>query len=246
MGSFVTGCTRRNKLAIDAYLELDVSLGSATCADVVIMYNNKKMHPQCPSLKFFNYNVFEERDPLNQQSYVLFKNVRSLNFIKVYLMPPHMHKAKSSDEKRPVNFFTCGMMHANWMVQNLAEGGNNEAITRLLRIVREWKDVKGFWFLPTEVLDLTLSYASFGFKETGVFKVLLKFFTLVSLILCPQSGNFYNIEEFHQYIIDLLDRDQKNIIIKAAQDTFANLANNDVTDFMKGFNQRDQQAQQIM
>ena len=63
VGSFVTGCTRRNKLAIDAYLELDTSLGSATCADVVIMYNNKKMHPQCPSLKFFNYNVFEEKDP---------------------------------------------------------------------------------------------------------------------------------------------------------------------------------------
>jgi hypothetical protein len=86
-------------------------------------------------------------------------------------MAPHLHRAKTKEEPRPVNFFTCGMSHSNWMVDNLAEAGNNDAITRLLRIVREWKDIKGFWFLPTEVLDLTLSYASFGFKETSVFKV---------------------------------------------------------------------------
>ena len=74
-------------------------------------------------------------------------------------------------------------------MQNLSSTQNNPNVIRLLRLIREWKIIKGFDFMPTEILDLTLSYATFSFKETGVFKVLLKFFTLLTLMLCRQNEN---------------------------------------------------------
>ena len=57
--------------------------------------------------------------------------------------------------------------------------------------------------MPTEVLDLTLNYATFSFKESGMFKVLLKFFTLLTLMLSSHNESFYELSEYHSWLIEV-------------------------------------------
>jgi hypothetical protein len=57
--------------------------------------------------------------------------------------------------------------------------------------------------LPTEILDLTLNYATFNFKESGIFKVLLKFFTLISLMLSSHCETFYELSEYHSWLLEV-------------------------------------------
>lgn len=130
-----------------------------------------------------------------------------------------------------MNHYTAGIYHSNWLVQNLSQGQNKNSTIRLFRLVREWKDLKGLSCLPCEILDLTLSYATFSFKETGVFKVLLKFFTLLGLLMCQQNGSFYELSDYHSYVISQIGYENKNKIIEAAQRTFANLTVNNTSDF---------------
>ena len=97
----------------------------------------------------------------------MFKHISNVNKIKVFIMS----LGGAGNNTRTMNHYTAGIYHSNWLVTNL-QGQNNPSTIRLFRLVREWKSLKGFYFLPSEILDLTLSYATFSFKETGVFKVL--------------------------------------------------------------------------
>ena len=106
------------------------------------------------------------------EEYIQFRTSDGVNKVRVFLM-----SLGNQSGARIMNHYTAGIYHSNWLVQNLTQGSNNLSTIRLFRLAREWKDLKSFHFLPCEILDLTLSYATFSFKETGVFKVLLKFFT---------------------------------------------------------------------
>ena len=134
---------------------------------------------------------------------------------------------------KDISHYTAGIYHSNWLVQNLSSAQNNPNVIRLLRLIRQWKLIKLFNFMPTEILDLTLSYATFSFKETGVFKVLLKFFTLLTLMLCRQNENFYELSEYHTFLISQMSTEQKDRVIEAAQNSFAKLSINDTSDFKK-------------
>lgn len=228
VGSFVIGCIRKDQLCIDSYLHLDVSNNNVTSEEIVSLFDMKKNSQDCPSPLFFNFSITAERDPLNQEEYLLLKNNNNLNTIRVFLM-----KLNNQTGTKLVSHYTAGIYHSNWLVQNLSSAQNNPNVIRLLRLIRSWKLVKGFNSLPTEILDLTLSYATFSFKETGVFKVLLKFFTLLTLMLCRQNENFYELSEYHSFLISQMTSDQKDKVIEAAQTSFANLSINDTSDFKK-------------
>lgn len=170
VGSFVIGCVRKNNYTLDAYLHIDTKENKLTCEELTRIYEEKRLQvtdptqePQCNFSKFI-YEI--EKDPLNQEDYVMFKHISNVNKVKVFIMS----LGGNNNNTRTMNHYTAGIYHSNWLVTNL-QGQNNPSTIRLFRLVREWKSLKGFYFLPSEVLDLTLSYATFSFKETGVFKV---------------------------------------------------------------------------
>ena len=158
---------------------------------------------------------------------IQFRTSDGLSKVRVFLMSLGNHHSSS----KIMNHYTAGIYHSNWLVQNLANGSNNLSTIRLFRLAREWKDLKSFYFLPCEILDLVLSYATFSFKENGVFKVLLKFFTLLSLMLCQHNSSFYEISDYHSFMINQITPDNRNKIIEAAQKTFTNLSVNNTSDF---------------
>ena len=53
------------------------------------------------------------------------------------------------------------------------------------------------------MLDLTLNYATFSFRESSIFKVLLKFFTLLTLMLSSHCDAFYELSEFHSWLLEV-------------------------------------------
>lgn len=171
IGSFVIGCLRKSNNTIDSYLHLD-HISMLNCSEMSRLYEEKKFGNDCPDELFYKYGVQIEKDPLNLEEYILFRSSDGVNKVRVFLM-----SLGSQSGTRLMNHYTAGIYHSNWLVQNLTQGSNNLSTIRLFRLVREWKSLRNFHFLPCEILDLTLSYATFSFKENSVFKVLLKFFT---------------------------------------------------------------------
>lgn len=105
-----------------------------------------------------------------------------------------------------------------------------------------FRDIQNFGYLPTEILDLTLKYATFNFDETGYFRVLLKFFTLLALMLTDHKDSFYDLSEYHSYLIDVtippyppqtITEEQRLEIIKSAQKTFLNLSMKNTDNFTR-------------
>ena len=108
-----------------------------------------------------------------------------------------------NDQEKPLNRYTSGIYHSNWLVQNFSQSENAWQAMKLFRFVREWRDLKKFYFLPSEILDLTLKYATYSFDQTGYFRVLLKFFTLMTLMLSLHNKSFFEISESHAFLIDV-------------------------------------------
>lgn len=65
------------------------------------------------------------------------------------------------------------------------------------------RDIKELKYLPTEILDLTLNYATSSFEDIGIFKILLKFFTLLTLMLSNHNESFYELSEYHSVLVDV-------------------------------------------
>jgi hypothetical protein len=54
---------------------------------------------------------------------------------------------------------------------------------------------------PSEIIDLAVVYSTYNFKELDLVKVLLKFFALVNLLVNNYHHYFYELSEYHSYII---------------------------------------------
>jgi hypothetical protein len=98
--------------------------------------------------------------------------------------------------------------------------------------------------MPTEILDITLKYATDGFLKTNYLEILVKFFPLLILILTDQNQNFFTLSEYHTYLINVrvnlpdltaknLDREQKKLILEATYKTMLNLRRQDTSDFVR-------------
>lgn len=55
--------------------------------------------------------------------------------------------------------------------------------------------------MPTELLDVTLKYATDGFFKTEYFEILLKFFPLLTLMLTDLNDSFFTLSEYHTFLI---------------------------------------------
>jgi hypothetical protein len=53
------------------------------------------------------------------------------------------------------------------------------------------------------VLDLVLIFATSNLKETNLLLVILKFFSLLQIVLCSHKEEFYDLAEFHCYLINV-------------------------------------------
>lgn len=229
VGSFLIGSIRKLKLAVDSYLHLDQAHGSVSCYELVQLFELRRQRVDVPSPLFYSYSLSLQRDGINREEYVQFTNRITYNHIRVFIITPDRFQEGAST----LNHYTTGLYHSNWVVQNLSDVQNDPQTLRLFRIVREWKDQRYLTFLPSEILDVTLSYATFSFKENNIFKVLLRFFTLLTMMLCAFNKNFYELSDYHQYLIDSIPTHHKDQIIEAAQSTFVNLSQNNTIDFIK-------------
>jgi len=50
-------------------------------------------------------------------------------------------------------------------------------------------------------------------------------------MLCQHNSNFYDLSDYHAYLINNIKMENKNKIIEAAQSSFANLSVNNTVDF---------------
>ena len=53
----------------------------------------------------------------------------------------------------------------------------------------------------------------------------------MSLMLCQQNQSFYELSDYHSFVINQINHENKNKIMGAAQKTFANLSVNNTSDF---------------
>lgn len=52
-------------------------------------------------------------------------------------------------------------------------------------------------------------------------------------MLCQHNESFYDLGDYHAYLINQMTQDQKDKVIDQAQRTFSNLSFNDTTDFQE-------------
>jgi hypothetical protein len=52
-------------------------------------------------------------------------------------------------------------------------------------------------------LDLALIFATTNLKETNLLLVILKFFSLLQIVLCSHKEEFYDLSEFHCFLINV-------------------------------------------
>lgn len=87
-----------------------------------------------------------------------------------------------------------------WLEQQYSRESVSQEVSKLLRIIREWRSKHKVTF-PSEIIDLAVVYSTYNFKELDLVKVLLKFFALVNLLVNNYHHYFYELSEYHSYII---------------------------------------------
>ena len=55
----------------------------------------------------------------------------------------------------------------------------------------------------------------------------------MSLMLCQHNQSFYDLSDYHSYLISSMNYEHKSWIIAESQRTFSNLSMNDTTDFQE-------------
>lgn len=50
-------------------------------------------------------------------------------------------------------------------------------------------------------------------------------------MLCQHNSSFYELSDYHSYVINQISHENKNKIVEAAQKTFTNLSVNNTSDF---------------
>lgn len=236
IGSYLNGATRSRKLEADCIVVTDKDKEELTLEVLQAKLEEmKKGESEIPDSQ-------GEVTLLQNYTFSLSKNINAANeeclTIRNRMCGHRVNLFRFNDSQttfenesgKVINKHNSLIFHAIWLDESLTQGGVSEEIIKIMRIVREWKD-KQYLNVSTEILDLAVYYCTFNFKEFDIIKVLLKFFALLNLLINKYNFYFYELSEYHSYLIDNLNEDTRKAVIKKAQETFLKLANNNPSDF---------------
>jgi hypothetical protein len=150
-----------------------------------------------------NYAIYEAQHT-DKETYSCLTFSNSVNGIKIKIIAYKDYKQRYiNPKKKSISYFTASLFHTVWLEQQVfsKEAISNEACN-FLRIIREWRDKNRLDF-PSEILDLALVYSTYNFKELDTVRVLLKFFALINLLINDYNYYFYELSEYHGYIIQV-------------------------------------------
>ena len=109
-------------------------------------------------------------------------------------------KSYTNSRQKVINHFNSTVYHAVWLEQQFNRDTISSEVCKIFRIVREWRERNQLDF-PSEILDLAVVYSITSFKELEVVKVLMKFYASLNLLINNYNYYFYELSEYHAYII---------------------------------------------
>lgn len=145
---------------------------------------------------FLTKTRYEERPDCRLLYFVHSLTSITIKFINFVVQDTHSTGLGQS----PLTTFSCSLYHVWWLDQQYSREPVSEEVSKLLRIVRGWRDSNKLKF-PSEIVDLAIGYSTYNFKELDTVKVLLKFFALINLLLNDHHSLFYDLSEHHSYLI---------------------------------------------
>jgi hypothetical protein len=249
LGSYLLGCMRRDHLVVDCLL-LDSrlpgdSLGLSPAQEINLSRLKELFQERKSTFQLINnhYQLYEVRAISPQTEYEETGALRCLYFthsltgIKIKIIN-FVDKGGSyvNCRGKTVNLFNSTLFHVMWLEQQYTREPVSQEISKLLRIIRKWRTVNQVTF-PSEIIDLAVVYSTYNFKELDLVKVLLKFFALINLLVNNYHHYFYELSEYHSFIIKVNVSDQnisdedKLQLIKRAQETFVEISNRNPAHF---------------
>lgn len=227
IGSFLNGSFRNKRLEADCMVvsqdDMPISL------EIIEESVNNIVQLQTDST-VNNYQLSLTKDELNTYEVLTFNHITNNMKVNLYKFNDATTSYKNQSEK-VIDKYHSLIFHSVWINENLSAEGISQEILKIMRLVREWKEKQNLK-VSTEILDLAVYYCTFNFKEFEVTKVLMKFFALQNLLINRYNFYFYELSEYHTYIIERLQEDDRKEIIKKAQETFIKLSNNNPIDFV--------------
>ena len=227
IGSFLNGSFRNKKLEADCIL---VSQDNLPISLEIIeeSVNNIIQLQTDPTVN--SYQVSLTKDELGTYEQLTFKHNSSSISVNLYKFNDASTSYKNQSEKS-IDKYHSLVFHSVWVNDTLSADGVSQEIIKIMRLVREWRE-KHDLKVSTEILDLAVYYCTFNFKEFEITKVLMKFFSLLNLLINKYNFYFYELSEYHTYIIERLPEDDRKKVIEKAQETFIRLSNNNPIDFV--------------
>ena len=233
IGSYLNQSTRAKRLDIDcipfASSNVSYNVDFYTIAKDLLNCSLENLPQNFPIELALHYKITFSKVPENKCSILEFQHRSCEIKLKVFQFDKSEFRVKTTN-KNEINIQNCMIFHSQWLEDNMRGQYANEDLIMIFRLVRHWREIKNINF-PTEILDLAVFYSTFNFKDFDLVKVLLKFFTLVVLLINKYFDNFYEISEYHSYLVSINDQEIRNNIIKKAHKTFLNLTNNNLSDF---------------
>lgn len=113
-----------------------------------------------------------------------------------------------------INSINSQIYHAVWLEENIQDRltasrkeGVDElekmdypSLIKIMRYLREWRSVNDLNF-PSEIIDICIYYSTSYFKQFNILQVIIKFFALVNLLINPYNYYFYELSEYHSFMI---------------------------------------------
>ena len=230
IGSFLNGSYRASKLEADCICvsssEKPIMLELLEVKLNEIL--NKKKENSKSRANDYNIGPLVHVDPWTQRVAII--HTPTSIKINIYKFLDEENKTYTNNDGKLINKNNSFLYHSIWIEECLAKNAVSEQIVNIMRIVREWKDINNLKAC-TELFDQAIYYCTFNFTENDIMKALLKFFALQNLLINKYNFYFYELSEYHSYLIQNLDDDTRNAIIKKSQETFLKLSKRNPADF---------------
>lgn len=205
LGSFLLNCMHKHKLEVDCRV-----LNAASPMTPVELKMLKEGFDSRKSISAHDHNIFEVYFSTSEEQTNILNFKQLQTGVKVRVFQSNFSQSGSqgdaqargpalggSAEVCPFNSSTAALFHASWLESNVPA---HDGFRSILRLVRRWRH-NSQAAIPSEVLDLAVSLSSSNFEEQGTAKIMIKFFGLFSLLLNKYNSNFYQLSEYHSYLI---------------------------------------------
>ena len=204
IGSYTLNCMRKDKLEIDSLL-IDSSCRSpvhSPTSEVNLIRIKELFQERKGSFQLVNnhYQLYETQFMEDECTKWLYFT-HNVTGIKLKIVG-YNDKERSylNSTQKVINYFNSTIYHALWLEKEFSKEPISSEVCKILRIVREWRDKNRLQF-PSEILDLGVFYSTSSFKELDTIKVLMKFFALLNLLINNFNSYYYDLSEYHAYII---------------------------------------------